>query len=73
VNAEPDTITAQISAISTIKAMNNRPPTKKLLVLSRESLPGTWKEVEDEKVLIFSTTAKQRPSARVSILDMTDA
>jgi hypothetical protein len=55
-----------------IKAMKNRLPTKKLLVLSRESLPGTWKEVEDEKVLFFSATAKERPLARVSILDMMD-
>jgi holliday junction resolvase YEN1 len=65
-------ITAQACTAPTTTTMKDRFPTKKPIVLSRESLPGTWKEVEDEKLVIFSATAQQRQLARVSILDMTD-
>jgi Holliday junction resolvase YEN1 len=72
-NAKLGAIPAQVSNTRSTEIVKNRVPTRKPLVLSRESLPGTWKEVEDEKIVIFSATAKQRQLARVSILDLTEA
>jgi hypothetical protein len=66
------TSVAQIPIIPASRTMKSHVPTKKALVLSRESLPGTWKEVDDENFVNFSAGTQPRRLPRVSLLDMTD-
>lgn len=58
--------------VPTTKAMKSYFATKKAIVVSRKSLPGTWNEVDEEKAVLLCAGAQRRRLPRVSILDMTD-
>jgi Holliday junction resolvase YEN1 len=64
---------AQVPIVHAAKTMKGHFPTRKAIVLSRESLPGTWKEANDEKVVLFGAGTQHRRLPRVSILDLTNS
>jgi hypothetical protein len=46
-------------------------PAKKAIVVSRESLPGAWKEIDAEDLVVLDSGTRQRRLPRVSCLDLT--
>jgi hypothetical protein len=69
--SKPDALVPQIPTAPT-RTVKSHFPTNKAIVLSRDSLPGTWKQVDDEKVVAFTAGSHQRRLPRVSVLDLTD-
>ena len=69
--ASPPTRTSQYPTVFATKTLKGRFSTTKAIVLSRDSLPGTWKEVEEETLSILHAGTHQRRLPRVSCLDLT--
>jgi len=62
---------AQAPAPLTPNTMKSHFPAKKAIVVSRESLPGAWKEIDAEDLIVFDSSTRQRRLPRVSYLDLT--
>jgi hypothetical protein len=62
---------AQAPALLATNTMKSHFPAKKAIAVSRESLPGAWKEIEAEDLIVFDSGTRQRQLPRVSCLDLT--
>jgi holliday junction resolvase YEN1 len=62
---------AQTPALLATNTMKRHLPTKKAIAVSRESLPGAWKEIDGEDLIVFDSGTRQRRLPRVSCLDLT--
>ena len=72
VRTTSSTFAAQVPSVLAPKPMKSHSRTKKAIALSRESLPGTWKEVHEDELMNFHNGTLQRRLPRVSFLDLTD-
>jgi holliday junction resolvase YEN1 len=61
---------AQAPALPATNTMKRHLPTKKTIAVSRESLPGAWKEIDGEDLIVFDSGTRQRRLPRVSCLDL---
>jgi hypothetical protein len=62
---------AQTPTLLATNTMKRHLPTKKAIAVSRESLPGAWKEIDGEDLIVFDSGTRQRRLPRVSCLDLT--
>jgi 5'-3' exonuclease len=69
-NVLPPPVT-QAPALLATNTMKSHFPAKKAIVVSRESLPGAWKEIDAEDLIVFDSSTCQRRLPRVSYLDLT--
>jgi holliday junction resolvase YEN1 len=61
----------QAPALLATNTMKSHFPAKKAIVVSQESLPGAWKEIDAEDLVVFGSSTRQRRLPRVSYLDLT--
>ena len=67
----PPIRTSQHNSVPATRTLKGHFPTAKAVVLTRDSLPGTWKEVDDETPLILQAESPKPRLPRVSCLDLT--
>ena len=67
----PPLRTSQHCSVPATRTLKGHFPTAKAVVLTRDSLPGTWKEADDDTLLILEAGSPKRRLPRVSCLDLT--